>query len=209
MVAMDMDGTLLLPNGTISPRAARALTGCEERGIKVILASGRSFFNIRAFYKQLGLKSPMLSVNGVRGDASCMGPLLFDSFLPESVTRAILPILRAEKVHFDLFTRYDIYDEFLDADFRFHDVPQIVEEDGMRHEIVVERPDRTDMEGAPHAYKLILHSVQLGSNILGLVPFRQGVAGTVIEEVSQKQQPVRLLSLKSFKQLFHIVSRPM
>ena len=54
MVAMDMDGTLLLPNGTISPRAARALTGCEERGIKVILASGRSFFNIRAFYKQLG-----------------------------------------------------------------------------------------------------------------------------------------------------------
>ena len=158
MVAMDMDGTLLLPNGTISPRAARALTGCEERGIKVILASGRSFFNIRAFYKQLGLKSPMLSVNGVRGDASCMGPLLFDSSLPESVTRAILPILRAEKVHFDLFTRYDIYDEFLDADFRFHDVPQIVEEDGMRHEIVVERPDRTDMEGAPHAYKLIVMS---------------------------------------------------
>ena len=27
MVAMDMDGTLLLPDGTISPRAARALVG--------------------------------------------------------------------------------------------------------------------------------------------------------------------------------------
>lgn len=43
MVAMDMDGTLLLPDGTISPRAARALVACEERGIRVILASGRSF----------------------------------------------------------------------------------------------------------------------------------------------------------------------
>ena len=61
MVAMDMDGTLLLPDGTISPRAARALVACEERGIRVILASGRSFFNIRTYYKQLGLKSPMLT----------------------------------------------------------------------------------------------------------------------------------------------------
>ena len=158
MVAMDMDGTLLLPDGTISPRAARALVGCEERGIQVILASGRSFFNIRAYYKQLGLKSPMLSVNGVRGDASCMGPLIFDSFLPEAVTRAILPILRAEKVHFDLFTRYDIYDEFLDAHFNFHNVPELVLEDGMRHEIIVEQPRRTDVEGAPCAYKLIAMS---------------------------------------------------
>ena len=61
MVAMDMDGTLLLPDGTISPRAARALVACEERGIQVILASGRSFFNVRTYYKQLGLKSPMLT----------------------------------------------------------------------------------------------------------------------------------------------------
>ena len=124
----------------------------------MILASGRSFFNIRAYYKQLGLKSPMLSVNGVRGDASCMGPLIFDSFLPEAVTRAILPILRAEKVHFDLFTRYDIYDEFLDAHFNFHNVPELVLEDGMRHEIIVEQPRRTDVEGAPCAYKLIAMS---------------------------------------------------
>ena len=79
MVAMDMDGTLLLPDGTISPRAARALVACEERGIRVILASGRSFFNIRTYYKQLGLKSPMLTENGTRGDASCMGCLLYTS----------------------------------------------------------------------------------------------------------------------------------
>ena len=112
MVAMDMDGTLLLPDGTISPRAARVLVACEERGIRVILASGRSFFNIRTYYKQLGLKSPMLTENGTRGDASCMGPLLFDSCLPAEVTRAVLEILRAEKMRLDVVTREAMYEEF-------------------------------------------------------------------------------------------------
>ena len=153
MVAMDMDGTLLLPDGTISPRAARALVACEERGIRVILASGRSFFNIRTYYKQLGLKSPMLTENGTRGDASCMGPLLFDSCLPAEVTRAVLAILRAEKMRLDVVTREAMYEEF-GAHSDPAKVEKILEEDGIRYTFVWEQPQRTDAEGVPHAYRL-------------------------------------------------------
>ena len=141
MVAMDMDGTLLLPDGTISSRAARALVACEERGIQVILASGRSFFNIRTYYKQLGLKSPMLTENGTRGDASCMGPLLFDSCLPAEVTRV------------DVVTREAMYEEF-GAHSDPAKVEKILEEDGIRYTFVWDQPQRTDAEGVPHAYRL-------------------------------------------------------
>ena len=73
MIAMDMDGTLLNPAGQVTEYSRRILRECEARGIKIVLASGRSFYNLREFYKDIGLKSPVLSVNGVRADDSPMG----------------------------------------------------------------------------------------------------------------------------------------
>lgn len=41
MVAMDLDGTALQPDGTVSPALRTAVAACVERGIAVILATGR------------------------------------------------------------------------------------------------------------------------------------------------------------------------
>ena len=158
LIAMDMDGTLLNPAGQVTEYSRRILRECEARGIKIVLASGRSFYNLREFYKDIGLKSPVLSVNGVRADDSPMGPLLFDSVLDEEITRTALGVLRREKVHFDLFTRDEIYSEYLNPLYDWHDKNEVILTDGMRQEIVVENPERTDREGAPHAYKLIIMS---------------------------------------------------
>lgn len=40
-VALDLDGTLLRPDETISERSLAALRACRERGLKVIVATGR------------------------------------------------------------------------------------------------------------------------------------------------------------------------
>ena len=158
LIAMDMDGTLLNPDGQVTEYSRQVLRECEARGIRIILASGRSFYNLREFYKDIGLKSPVLSVNGVRADDSPMGPLLFDSVLDEDVVRKALKVLRREKVHFDLFTRDEIYSEYLNPLYNWHDRNEVILTDGMRQEIVVENPERTDREGAPQAYKLIIMS---------------------------------------------------
>lgn len=41
LVATDLDGTLLRPDGTVTPRARAALRAARARGIKVVLVTGR------------------------------------------------------------------------------------------------------------------------------------------------------------------------
>ena len=53
MIIMDMDGTLLNSEGIITERTYNALIKAQEKGIKVVLASGRSWKTLQAFGKQL------------------------------------------------------------------------------------------------------------------------------------------------------------
>lgn len=53
MIVMDMDGTLLTSNNEISHRTKDALIEAEKKGIKLVLASGRSFKSLIPFGEEL------------------------------------------------------------------------------------------------------------------------------------------------------------
>ena len=43
MIVSDIDGTLIPGGGTLSEYTKRVLKACEEKGVYVVLASGRTF----------------------------------------------------------------------------------------------------------------------------------------------------------------------
>ena len=49
LAAIDLDGTLLGPDHTISPANARAVARMQAAGIEVVLASGRHYGTMVAF----------------------------------------------------------------------------------------------------------------------------------------------------------------
>jgi len=51
MLALDMDGTLLRSDETVSPRNRAAVAACLERGVTVVLASGRFYGAITPYMK--------------------------------------------------------------------------------------------------------------------------------------------------------------
>lgn len=53
LIAMDMDGTLLSDNNTILEETKQALLHLEEKGVKLVLASGRSYYKLLDFAKEL------------------------------------------------------------------------------------------------------------------------------------------------------------
>jgi Cof subfamily protein (haloacid dehalogenase superfamily) len=55
LLALDMDDTLLDRDLRISPGNQRALTAAEERGVRVVLASGRAPAALTPYARQLGL----------------------------------------------------------------------------------------------------------------------------------------------------------
>src|SRR3954451_23803028 len=93
--AIDLDGTLLGPDKTISHENVRAVQRLRDNGVTVIIASGRRHQNSVRFQRQLGLTGPIIACQGglIRDGES--GNVIEAHFLPQSVTRQIIP--QAEK----------------------------------------------------------------------------------------------------------------
>ncbi|HGV3502200.1 TPA: sugar-phosphatase [Providencia stuartii] len=57
LVAIDLDGTLLNPQHQISPAVKDAVIQASQKGVYVVLASGRPFSGITPYLKELGLNT--------------------------------------------------------------------------------------------------------------------------------------------------------
>ncbi|MBA9084417.1 hypothetical protein FHR92_000874 [Fontibacillus solani] len=64
LLALDMDGTLLTDNHDISPITEEWIRKAMAAGVHVCLSTGRSYDEAVPFGKQLGLSTPMVTVNG-------------------------------------------------------------------------------------------------------------------------------------------------
>lgn len=65
LAAVDIDDTLLGPDGRISAGNAAAVSELRRRGVRVVLASGRSHVNMRRYHLELGLgDGPIISAQG-------------------------------------------------------------------------------------------------------------------------------------------------
>lgn len=81
---IDMDGTLLTSSNEISQRNAEAINKIVNQGVKVFLATGRQYEITAPYHNLLGLKAPMICLNGASihdgftGRAVQMTPVVLD-----------------------------------------------------------------------------------------------------------------------------------
>ncbi len=88
MVAIDIDGTLLRSDKSISPRTARAIQSSIEQGVEVVLASARPPRAVRQIYDALRLSSLQINYNGaVIHDAIRDQHIYHQSLAPELARR--------------------------------------------------------------------------------------------------------------------------
>lgn len=106
LIAMDMDGTLLRSDKTISPRTAAALLRAQQAGAVVALASGRPTIGLQRYAGQLELArygGLLVAYNGARVIDCRSGGLLLDRPIPPAQARAVLEHIRK----FDVITMFD------------------------------------------------------------------------------------------------------
>jgi HAD superfamily hydrolase (TIGR01484 family) len=64
LIALDMDGTLLGRNHQISEENREWLKKATEAGIHICLSTGRAVQKVEPYVEDLGLKTPLVTVNG-------------------------------------------------------------------------------------------------------------------------------------------------
>ena len=93
LLAIDLDGTLLDSNSQISEANRQALADAAERGVQVVVVTGRRFHSARPFVEQLPCPVTVISSNGAR-IGTLQGEVLFRNFLPAPVARQVLEASR-------------------------------------------------------------------------------------------------------------------
>jgi len=111
-LALDLDGTSLLPDSTMGERTIAALRGCLDRGIAVLLCTGRSPVAAEPFRKAIGAEGPMVFYNGAAVIDAPSGKLLAGTLLAADIAAACVSIARREDLHFHTFLQDDrlVYD---------------------------------------------------------------------------------------------------
>lgn len=64
MVVLDLDGTLLLPDGSLTPRTIKAVADVTKAGFRVCVATGRNHTESRPHLQKLGIKTECIFVGG-------------------------------------------------------------------------------------------------------------------------------------------------
>src|SRR6516164_7280298 len=64
ILALDVDGTLLDPEGALRPRTADAIARASRAGIRPVLCTGRRYRRARPIAAQLGLDAPLICNSG-------------------------------------------------------------------------------------------------------------------------------------------------
>ncbi|GAA5349604.1 Cof-type HAD-IIB family hydrolase [Streptococcus uberis] len=64
IIAIDLDGTLLHHDNTISEYTKKVIQKVQEKGHQVVISTGRPYRMALDYYMQLQLKTPMITFNG-------------------------------------------------------------------------------------------------------------------------------------------------
>lgn len=101
LIAMDMDGTLLNKEDQILPETKQALIRLEEKGVRLVLASGRSFYKLMKYAKELKMDEYggyLVEINGLA---------IYDLKKEQRNVKALMPI-ESYKELFRFFSNYKV-----------------------------------------------------------------------------------------------------
>ncbi|WP_343553090.1 sugar-phosphatase [Pantoea sp.] len=125
LVAIDMDGTLLNPQHEITPAVKSAIARAHQKGVMVVLTTGRPFVGIQRYLMELDLVDEgqyCISYNGAlvhrANDGECVAEITlgFDDYL------YIEQLARDLGVHFQAFDKSFLYTPNKDiSEFTIHE----------------------------------------------------------------------------------------
>ena len=109
LVATDIDGTIFIPEKEFTLKVRDCIKNLSERGIKVVLVTGRMNAAASRIANDLGLNTPVVSYQG--GLVVEDGKTLYERYLSEEQTERILAWSKQENIHINLYNNDILYSE--------------------------------------------------------------------------------------------------
>jgi Cof subfamily protein (haloacid dehalogenase superfamily) len=104
-LVIDLDGTTLDADATLTKRTCAALRACIAKGLRVIIATGRSADTAEPYRSAIGAEGPMVYYNGSIVMDMPSHTLIEDHCIDKEIIADCIDIAHAEGIHFHVFFR--------------------------------------------------------------------------------------------------------
>ena len=120
LIAIDLDGTLLNSFGEITPKTKDVLNQVIEKGIKVVLASGRPVSAIENIATEIGSKEYLISGNGALVYDMREEKVIYDKFLTKEQVLGIVDICEENSIYCNVYTETEVIAKSLNYNVLFY-----------------------------------------------------------------------------------------
>ncbi|MDR3303404.1 MAG: Cof-type HAD-IIB family hydrolase [Treponema sp.] len=102
-LAIDLDGTVLRPDATLSKRTRRALRNCLERGVQVLICTGRAVDAAEQYRLAIGADGVMVYFNGAQVVDMPRRAVVRETLLERDAVEQCVDVARGMDVYFQAF----------------------------------------------------------------------------------------------------------
>ena len=104
LVVVDLDGTMLNSYGMVTENTKNIIRQTMEKGIDVIIASGRPIDSIKTIAKEIGSKNYFIAGNGALIYDMKKDKIIYDKFLPKNKVLEIIKICEENSISYNVYT---------------------------------------------------------------------------------------------------------
>lgn len=116
MVCIDMDGTLLGKGKKISEENKKAIKKVHEKGIEIVVSTGRIYNNAEYYSRILGVDSPVIAANGAIVRDKINNKVIYENPINNDKCSKLIDLLFEMKMFFHFYTKDEIYSNGLVTD---------------------------------------------------------------------------------------------
>lgn len=109
MVCIDMDGTLLGKGKKISEENKKAIKRVYEKGVEIVVTTGRIYNNAEYYSHILGVKSPVIAANGAIVRDKINDRVIYENPMSHLDCLKLIDLLFEMKMFFHFYTTDRIY----------------------------------------------------------------------------------------------------
>ncbi|RDW15470.1 HAD family hydrolase [Oceanobacillus chungangensis] len=109
LIAIDLDGTLLAEDGSITEENSKIVRAVQQAGNKVIISSGRSLHDTKQILLDAELDCPIITGNGAiifHNDV-----VLQNLYLEPELIKELIEIVEENGLYFEIYTNQGVYVE--------------------------------------------------------------------------------------------------
>ena len=135
IVAIDLDGTLLNSFGEITPNTKEVLKKAIEKGVQVVLASGRPISAIENIANEIGAEEYLISGNGALVYDIKEKKIVYDKFLSKEQVLEIVDICEENSIYCNVYTEQEVVAKSLNYNVLFYHKENAKKPEGKRTNI--------------------------------------------------------------------------